>query len=102
MHSPTSRLSEKPATNHTDPALVYGDGLYQGFNTADGSIFGSDGDVYQIRWDTSYARGTHSFKWGLDIRANRDTTIFGTNPNGIYTFGGGTAYSPVAITSASG
>ena len=91
-----------PATNHTDPALVYGDGLYQGFNTADGSIFGSDGDVYQIRWDTSYARGTHSFKWGLDIRANRDTTIFGTNPNGIYTFGGGTAYSPVAITSASG
>ena len=91
-----------PATNHIDPALVYGDGLYQGFNTADGSIFGSDGDLYQIRWDTSYTHGTHNFKWGLDIRANRDTTIFGTNPNGVYTFGGGTAYSPVAITSASG
>lgn len=91
-----------PATNHIDPALVYGDGLYQGFNTADGSIFGSYGDLYQIRWDTSYVRGTHSFKWGLDIRANRDTTIFGTNPSGVYAFGGGTAYSPVTITSASG
>jgi hypothetical protein len=38
----------------------------------------------------------------VEIRVNRDSTIFGTNPNGIYEFGGGTAYSPVLITSASG
>ena len=38
----------------------------------------------------------------MEIRHNRDATIFGTNPNGQYTFGGGTAYSPVLITSASG
>ncbi len=44
----------------------------------------------------------HAFKWGVEIRVNRDSTIFGTNPNGIYTFGGGTAYSPVLIKSASG
>ena len=45
---------------------------------------------------------SHAFKWGTEIRFNRDATIFGTNPNGLYSFGGGTAYSPVLITSASG
>lgn len=91
-----------PATNHSDVALVYGDGLFQGFNTADGSIFGSYGNVYQIKQDMVYVHGTHTFKWGLEIRLNKDATIFGTNPSGVYTFGGGTAFSPVAITSASG
>jgi hypothetical protein len=91
-----------PASNHTDPALVYGDGLYLGFNTADGSIFGSYGNLYQIKFEMSYIRGPHSFKWGFETRLNKDATIFGTNPSGLYTFGGGTAYSPVQITSASG
>ena len=45
---------------------------------------------------------SHAFKWGVEIRVNRDSTIFGTNPNGVYKFGGGTAYSPVLIPSASG
>ncbi|MGC1618591.1 MAG: TonB-dependent receptor [Candidatus Acidiferrum sp.] len=91
-----------PASNHSDPALVYGDGLFEGFNTADGSIYGSYGDVYQIKQDMTYVRGPHTFKWGAEIRLNRDATIFGTNPSGVYSFGGGTAYSPVLITSASG
>ena len=91
-----------PASNHSDVALVYGDGLFQGFNTADGSIFGSYGNVYQIKQDMVYVHGTHSFKWGLEIRLNKDATIFGTNPSGVYSFGGGTAFSPVPITSASG
>jgi outer membrane receptor protein involved in Fe transport len=39
---------------------------------------------------------------GREMRANRDSTIFGVNPNGIYAFGGGPAYSPVQISSASG
>jgi hypothetical protein len=91
-----------PTTNQTQPAIAYGDGLFQGFNTADGSIYGSFGNVYQIKHDMTYVHGTHTFKWGVEIRLNRDATIFGTNPNGTYTFGGGTAYSPVAIASASG
>ncbi len=27
-------------------------------------------------------RGTHTFKWGVEIRVNRDSTIFGIAPNG--------------------
>jgi hypothetical protein len=91
-----------PATNHTQPALGFGDGLFQGFNSAGGSIFGSFGNLYQFKQDFSYTRGAHSFKWGTEIRFNRDDTIFGTGPNGAYSFGGGTAYAPYAISSASG
>ena len=91
-----------PAVNHRDPALAFGDGLFQGFNSADGSIFGSFGNLYQFKQDMSYMRSSHALKWGAEIRFNRDATIFGINPNGIYSFGGGTAYSPVKITSASG
>jgi len=91
-----------PSINHTQPAVTFGDGLFQNFNSADGSIFGSYGNVYQLKHDMTYTHGSHSFKWGVELRFNRDATIFGTNPNGIYTFGGGPAYSPVLIPSASG
>jgi hypothetical protein len=91
-----------PSTNHTQPALAYNDGLYANFNNPDGSIFGSFGNLYQMKEDLSYARGAHRFKWGVEVRLNKDATIFGTNPNGLYAFGGGTAYSPVFIPSASG
>jgi hypothetical protein len=89
-------------SNQTQPAIAFGDGLFEGFNSADGSIFGSYGNVYQLKHDMVYTRGAHAFKWGAELRFNRDTTIFGLNPNGLYTFGGGTAYSPVFIPSASG
>jgi hypothetical protein len=91
-----------PTTNSTQPSIGYGDGLFEGFNTADGSIYGSFGNVYQFKHDISYVHESHTFKWGAEIRLNKDATIFGTNPNGAYMFGGGTAYSPVLITSASG
>jgi hypothetical protein len=91
-----------PAINHTQPGLAFGDGLLQAFNSPAGSIFGSFGNLYQFKQDFSYTRGTHSFKWGTEIRFNRDDTIFGTDPNGAYSFGGGTAYAPYAISSASG
>lgn len=90
-----------PTQNTTDPALAFGDGLYEGFNSADGSIFGSYGNVYQAKVDMAWTHSAHTFKWGMDIRLNKDATVFGTNPNGLYTFGGGTAYSPVQILSAS-
>jgi hypothetical protein len=91
-----------PAINHTQPGLSFADGLFQPFNTPAGSIFGSYSNLYQFKQDMSWVRGTHAFQWGVEIRVNRDSTIFGTNPNGAYTFGGGTAYSPVFIKSASG
>jgi hypothetical protein len=91
-----------PAVNHTQPGLAFGDGLFQPFNAPAGSIFGSFGNLYQLKQDMSYTRGSHSFKWGTEIRFNRDLTIFGTDPNGAYAFGGGTAYAPYAISSASG
>ena len=91
-----------PAENHTQPAITFNDGLYAGFDNPDGSIFGSFGNLYQIKEDMAYTRGAHALKWGVEIRLNKDSTIFGTNPNGLYAFGGGTAYSPVLITSASG
>jgi hypothetical protein len=91
-----------PSTNHTQPAITFADGLYANFNSADGSIFGSYGNLYQFKQDMTYTHGSHSFKWGAELRFNRDATIFGLNPNGIYTFGGGPAYSPVLIPSASG
>ena len=91
-----------PSSNHTQPAITYGDGLFEAFNLADGSIIGSYSNLYQLKQDMSYVRGKHSLKWGIELRGNRDSTIFGTNPNGAYAFGGGTAYSPVPITSASG
>jgi Carboxypeptidase regulatory-like domain/TonB dependent receptor len=91
-----------PSSNHTDVALAFGDGLFQAFNSADGSIFGSYGNVFQFKHDMSYAHRAHLLKWGVDIRWNRDTSVFGTNPSGVYSFGGGTAFSQVFIPSASG
>ena len=91
-----------PAINHTQPAITFSDSLYEPFNSADGSITGAFGNLYQFKHDMADVRGSHTFKWGVEIRVNRDATIFGVNPNGLYTFGGGPAYSPVTITSTSG
>jgi hypothetical protein len=91
-----------PAINHTQPGIGFADGLFQGFNSAAGSIFGSYSNLYQFKQGLALVRGSHAFKWGAEIRVNRDSTIFGTNPNGAYLFGGGTPYSPYLIKSASG
>lgn len=91
-----------PSDNHTQPALGFADGLFQSYNAPAGSIFGSYGNLYQLREDLTAIRGRHAFKWGVEIRVNHDSTIFGISPNGAYSFGGGTAYSPVFIPSASG
>jgi len=91
-----------PSVNHTQPAMMFGDGLFEPYNSADGSITGWIGNLYQFKQDMVYNHGRHTFQWGAEIRYNRDASVWGLNPNGAYTFGGGTAYSPVAITSASG
>lgn len=91
-----------PAGNHTLPGVTYADGLYQPYNQPSGSIFGSYSNLYQFKQDFGWVRKSHDFKWGTEIRINRDSTIFGVNPNGLYEFGGGKVYSPVDIKSASG
>ena len=91
-----------PSVNHTQPAMMFGDGLFEPYNSADGSVSGWIGNLYQFKQDMVDLHGKHTFKWGVEMRFNRDASIWGLTPNGVYSFGGGTAYSPVAITSASG
>lgn len=91
-----------PTPNHTQPAIGFADGLFDAYNQPGGSIFGSYSNLYQFKQDMAFTHGSHAFKWGVEIRVNRDSTIFGINPNGYYVFGGGTAYSPINIASASG
>ncbi len=88
--------------NPTQPALNFADALYEGFNTPAGSVIAAYSNLYQLRQNFTWLRGAHTWKFGGEIRINRDTTIFGTAPNGSYTFGGGAAYSPVEIRSRSG
>ena len=89
-------------SNHTDPAVKFNDGLFEAFNSAAGSVASAYGNLFQVRQNFIVTAGRHLIKAGGEFRANRDTTYFGTSPNGEYDFGGGTSYSPVTITSQSG
>jgi TonB dependent receptor len=91
-----------PTQNHTQPALNFADGLYEAFNAPAGSVIGAYGNLFQWRQNFTLVRGAHTWKAGVELRVNRDSTIFGLTPNGSYTFGGGAAYSPVEIRSQSG
>lgn len=91
-----------PTPNHTDPALKFVDGLFEGFNTAAGSVMSAFGNLFQGQQNFEWTTSHHVFKAGAEVRLNRDTTYFGISPNGEYDFGGGTVYSPVFIPSVSG
>jgi hypothetical protein len=91
-----------PALDHHDPALAFGDGLYEAFNAAAGSVQAWYGNLLQLRQSFAWVRGKHTFKAGGEARLNRDTSLFGISPNGQYQFGGGTAYAPVDIRSLGG
>jgi len=88
--------------NEVQPAMGFGDGLFEPFDSTGGTRTESFGNVFQFRQTVEYNHGKHDFKAGFETRFNRDTVVFGITPNGSYTFGGGTAYSPVGIASASG
>ena len=90
------------ALNQTQAGMDFADGLYEPLNSTAGNVTGDWANLFQARQTISYTRGKHAFKAGFEIRANRDTAVFGLSPNGLYSFGGGTSYSPVAIRSASG
>ena len=91
-----------PTPNHTDPAVKFVDGLYEGFDTAAGSVMSSFGNLFHGQLDATWTEKRHVVKAGVEARLNRDTTYFGISPNGEYDFGGGTVYSPVFIPSQSG
>jgi hypothetical protein len=100
--SATRTTPQFPTPNHTDPAVKFNDGLFEAFNAAGGSVMSAYGNLFQVRQSVIWTTARHAIKAGGELRANRDTTYFGISPNGEYDFGGGTAYSPVNITSQSG
>ena len=91
-----------PTSDYTDPALKFTDGLFEAFNGAAGTVMASFGNLFQGQQNFTWTRAKHNVKAGVEARLNRDTTYFGTSPNGEYDFGGGTVYSPVFIPSESG
>ncbi|HEX4005584.1 MAG TPA: TonB-dependent receptor [Acidobacteriaceae bacterium] len=91
-----------PTPNHTDPAVKFVDGLFEGFDTAAGSVMSAFGNLFQGQQTFAWTTQRHAVKWGVEARLNRDTTYFGISPNGEYDFGGGTVYAPAFIPSASG
>ena len=98
----TRTTPQFPTFDSTDPALAFGDGSYEAFNAAAGSIMAAYGNLFQVRQNIQWTRGKHTFKAGGEVRSNRDTTLFGISPNGAYQFGGGTAYATEPIRSLSG
>lgn len=91
-----------PTINTTQPGLGFGDGVFEPFNNPAGTNIGAIGNLIQARQGFSFMHGSHTLKWGFECRFNRDITVFDLNPNGIYTFGGGTAYAQAALPSLSG
>ena len=91
-----------PTVNRIQPSLVFADGLFEPFNRPGGQVSGTFGNVFQFRQSLAYIRRSHNLKFGFETRINRDSIVFAFYPNGQYIFGGGTAYSAVDISSASG
>jgi Carboxypeptidase regulatory-like domain len=100
--SATRATPSFPTTDLTDPAVKFNDGLYEPFNQPAGSVISVYGNLFQGRQNLSFTTAQHAFKVGAEVRLNRDTSYFGISPDGEYDFGGGTAYSPVNISSQSG
>src|SRR6185437_15816001 len=91
-----------PTPNRTDPALKFSDSSFEAFNSAAGSVMTAYGNLFQGQQNFTLTLARHTFKFGGEVRLNRDTTYFGTSPNGEYDFGGGTAYARADIPSQSG
>jgi len=69
--------------------MTFIDGLYEPFNAPGGTATGTTGNLFQFRQNFAYVHGTHTVKFGAEMRFNRDASIFGVNPDGTYAFGGG-------------
>ena len=82
-----------PTQDYTDPAVKFNDALFEGFNTAGGSVMSAYGNLFQLQQSFAINKGSHTIAAGGEVRLNRDSTFFGTSPNGEYDFGGGTSYA---------
>lgn len=102
MFSITRTTPSFVTPNQTDPAVKFNDSLFEGFNVAGGSVIAAFNNLFALRQSFSYTTGRHSMRFGAEVRLNRDTTYFGTSPNGEYDFGGGAAYSRAEMVSQSG
>ena len=91
-----------PTPNRTDPALKFNDGSFEAFNSPAGSVMTAYGNLFQVQQNFTITTKAHAWKFGGEVRLNRDTTYFGISPNGEYDFGGGTAYARTDIPSQSG
>ena len=83
-----------PTADITDPGVKFADGLYEAFNSDAGSVMQAYGNLFHGSENIAYTRGRHAFKFGAEVRINRDTTYFGISPNGEYDFGDGKTYAP--------
>jgi len=88
--------------NETDPAIKFNDASFEPFNAAGGSVTKSFTNLLQFSENVTFTTSLHALKVGAEVRLWRDSSYFGISPNGEYDFGGGTAFSPVAIQSQSG
>jgi hypothetical protein len=88
--------------NHTQPGLAFANKLFEAINSQAGGFRRLTGNALQLRQTLARIRGMHTFEAGVELRFARNAEINSNNVNGTYTFGGGPAYSPVAIVSASG
>ncbi len=88
--------------NQTQPGLTFGNKLFEAINSQAGGFRGLEGNLLQLRQTLTKIRGSHTFEMGVELRFARNAEINSNNVNGTYTFGGGPAYSPVAIVSSSG
>ena len=83
-----------PTADHTDPSLIFADGLYEAFNAAGGSVMAAFGNLFMGRQNFTWTRGqAHRSRSGAEFRANRDTTYFGIGSQRAVLFGGGAAYA---------
>ena len=98
----TRTTPQFPTANHTDPSLIFGDALYEAFDSAAGSITASFGNLFEAQQNFTWTRARHTLKAGGLAIANRDTSYFGIAANGQYTFGGGPAFATANIRSLSG
>lgn len=102
MFSITRTTPQFVTPNQTDPAIKFNDSLYEAFNVAGGSVIAAFNNLSALRESVAYTTAQHAWHFGGEIRLNRDTTFFGTSPNGEYDFGGGTAYARTELVSRSG
>ncbi|MGD0310434.1 MAG: carboxypeptidase regulatory-like domain-containing protein [Acidobacteriota bacterium] len=88
--------------NQTQPGMTFANKLFEAINSQAGGFRGLTGNQLQLRQTLAKIHGAHSLEMGVEARFDRNAEINSMNGNGTYSFGGGPAYSPVSIASASG